>query len=275
MAQTWNQWGGGPRHTGSIPVYGHTLREQLADVVYDPFVDAERSEAGGSLLVHYQTPLSDGNDVFMATKSGSYTGFRTWETQVWSMRKFEWVEGQLVTRWTAQSDWNPVPSGGPRFEPVFHGALTSGHVYIPARGGTVFEVDRATGARRRLGLFGLQLDPTIYVTGPITVTGDGILYYNTLQLPSAQPWAGDHNGAWLVKITPDGVASRVSYAALVPARRRRMRSAPANSPPAAPLAAVAQRRGTDDRLRIAARRAECRAGGRRGRHGLHDLASAP
>ena len=37
---------------------------------------------------------------------------------------------------------------------------------------------------RRLGLFGAQLDPTIYVTGPITVSDDGILYYNTLKLPA-------------------------------------------------------------------------------------------
>src|SRR5687767_15826239 len=85
-AQTWNQWGGGPRHTGSIPVYGQSLRERMADIVYDPFVSAERAEAGGSLLVHYQAPLSDGNDVFMEAKSGAFTGFRTWETQVWSMR---------------------------------------------------------------------------------------------------------------------------------------------------------------------------------------------
>src|SRR6185503_10112256 len=106
MAQTWNQWGGGPRHTGSIPVYGQSLREQMADIIYDPFVSAERAEAGGSLLVHYQTPLSDGNEVFMETKSGAYTEFRTWDTQVWSMRKFQWDNGQLVVRWTAASDWD-------------------------------------------------------------------------------------------------------------------------------------------------------------------------
>ena len=167
-AQTWNQWGGGPRHTGSIPVHGQTLRELMADIVYDPFVVAERSEAGGSLLVHYQAPLSDGSDVFMEAKSGAFTGFRTWETQVWSMRKFQWEQGQLVARWTATSDWVPVPSG-PRFEPVFHGALANGFVYMPGRGGTVLEIDRATGAiLRRLGMFETQLDPTIYVTSPIS-----------------------------------------------------------------------------------------------------------
>lgn len=198
-------------------MYGQPLREQMADVVYDPFVEQERVEAGGSLLVHYQAPLSDGNEVFMETKSGTYTEFRTWETQTWSMRKFAWEEGQLVARWTAASDWDPVPSGAARFEPVFHGALANGFVYMPGSGGTVLEVDRATGAiLRRLGMFGTQLDPTNYVTSPISVSDDGILYYNTLKLPATQSWSGDHHGAWLVKVTPDGVASRVSYQTLVP-----------------------------------------------------------
>lgn len=216
-AQTWNQWGGGPRHTGAIPVYGQSLREQLADIVYDPFVAQQRSETGGSLLVHYQTPLSDGDEVFMEAKGGAFTGFRTWETQTWNMRKFEWEEGQLVSRWTAESDWDPVPSGAARFEPVFHGALANGFVYMPGIGGTVLEINRATGAIvRRLGLFGAQLDPTIYVTSPISVSDDGILYYNTLKLPGVQPWVGNHEGAWLMKIAPDGTASRVSYTTLVP-----------------------------------------------------------
>jgi len=215
-AQTWSQWGGGPRHTGSLPVYGQSLRESMADIVYDPFVGAARAEAG-SLLVHYQTPLSDGNEVFMEVKSGSYTGFQTWETQTWNIRKFEWEHGQLVARWTAESDWDPVPSGSARFEPVFHGALANGFVYMPGLGGTVLEVNRTTGAIvRRLGLFAEHLDPTIYVTSPIAVSDDGILYYNTLKLPGVMPWVGNHEGAWLVKITPDGTAWRVSYDTLIP-----------------------------------------------------------
>jgi outer membrane protein assembly factor BamB len=216
-AQSWSQWGGGPRHRGTLAVVGQPLGAQLADVVYDPFVPLERDETGGSLLVHYQTPLSDGNDVFMEVKGGTYAGFQSWETQTWSVRKFEWVQGALVTRWTAASDWDPVPFGGARFEPVFHGALANGFLYMPGSGGTVLEVDRATGAiRRRLGQFDAVLDPTIYVTSPIATGDDGTLYYNTMKLPAATPWAGDHLGAWLVKIAPDGAASRVSYQALVP-----------------------------------------------------------
>ena len=216
-AQTWSQWGAGPQHTGALQVYGQPLREQLADFVYDPFVEQERGEAGGSLLVHYQTPLSDGNDVFMEVKAGTYTSFSQWSTQTWSIRKFHWVNGSLTARWAAESDWHPVPPGSARFEPVFHAALANGFLYMPGAGGTVLEIDRSTGLlRRRLGGFSPGLDSQTYVVSPISADGDGTLYYNTLTLSSQNPWATDSLGAWLVKITPGGAASRVSYHDLVP-----------------------------------------------------------
>lgn len=213
----WNQWAGGPRHTGSLPVVGQPFRAEMANIIYDPFVPQERAEAGGSLLVHYQTPLSDGKDVFMEVKGGTYTGFQTWHTQTWGIRKFEWVHGELVERWTAASDWDPVPSGSPRFEPVFHGAISKDFVYMPGRGGTALEVSRATGAiHRRLGQFDILFDDNLYVTSPISMGDDGTLYYNALKLAGSSPWSADHLGAWLVKITPDGVASRVPYSSIVP-----------------------------------------------------------
>jgi hypothetical protein len=218
FAQTWSQWGGGPRHTGALSVYGQTLRSHQANLIYDPFVPQELEETGGTLLVHYQTPLSDGKDVFMEVKGGVYVDRANRNTQTWSMRKYEWVGDQLVTRWTTESDWKPVPPGGTGFEPVFHGALTASSVYIPASGGTIFEIDRGTGTiRRRLGQFGATLDPTIFLTGPIAIGDDGTIYYNTLELQTTapNPWGTDHQGAWLVKVTPDGNASRVSYQSLV------------------------------------------------------------
>ncbi|HYC59794.1 MAG TPA: hypothetical protein VEK79_09530 [Thermoanaerobaculia bacterium] len=214
-AQSWTQWGGNPRHTGTIPVYGQSLRSQMADIVYDPFVPLEIT--GGALRVHFQTPLSDGKELFMEVKGGTYT--TNWATQTWSIRKFEWDGGTLVTKWTAESDWDPVPGGGTGFEPVFHGALANGFVYMPGRGGTVLEVDRTTGViTRRLGQFGVLLDPSIYVTGPISVADDGTIYYNTLRVVEGppSPWSIDHQGAWLVKVNHDGTASRVSYQTLVP-----------------------------------------------------------
>jgi outer membrane protein assembly factor BamB len=216
-AQTWSQWGGGPRHTGTLPVYAQPLRELLADFVYDPFVEQERAEANGSLLVHYQTPLSDGNEVFMEVKGGTYISFSQWSTQTWSIRKFEWVNGNLTSRWIAESDWDPVPAGSARFEPVFHAALANGFLYMPGAGGTILEVDRATGVlRRRLGSIGQGLNSQTYVTSPISADDQGNLYYNTLTIATQNPWNTDHLGAFLVKVTPAGEASRVSYTDLVP-----------------------------------------------------------
>lgn len=216
-AQTWSQWGGGPRHNGALAVVGQQFNLKLAEEVVDPFVDILRAEAGGTLLVHYQTPLSDGPELFMEIKSGSYSDWRSWQTQNWGVRKFAWERGALVEKWTAQSDWDPAPSGTFRFEPVFHAALGNGVVYMPAAGGTVLEVDRGTGAiRRRLGLFAPSVDPSVYVTSPIVVGDDGTVYYNALKVNPSDPWGSDHAGAWLVKIAADGTASRVAYSALVP-----------------------------------------------------------
>ena len=168
--QTWNQWAGGPQHTGSLDVTGQPFRTVLANVIVDPFAEILRAEARGALLVHYQTPLSDGPDVFMEVKTGTYTNFRAWETQTWNVRKFHWEDRQLVPRWTAESDWDPVPSGGPRAEPVFHAALAEEFVYMPGAGGTVLEVDRETGViTRRLGQFTTAIDSQTYATSPITI----------------------------------------------------------------------------------------------------------
>jgi len=215
----WSQWGSNQRHSGTLPVNGQRFAARLAEEVVDPFAQQERAEANGALLVHYQTPLSDGNDLFMAVKGGTYTGFRTWATQTWNVRKFSWENGVLVTKWTTESDWDPVPwasGGGPRFEPVFHAALTATHVYMPGAGGTVLEVDRTSGAiTRRLGAFD-GIDPTLYVTSPLTIDAAGTIYYNTLAVDPEFPWTADARGSWLVKVTQNGVASRVSYATLVP-----------------------------------------------------------
>src|SRR2546430_10221612 len=107
----WGQWGHDPLHQGSVPVAGQTGSRILANIVYDPFVGKEKQGpyATGDLLVHYQTPLVDDNDVFMEFKSGQFSNIKNWQVQTWGERKYSWVNGQLAQQWEITSDWKPLP----------------------------------------------------------------------------------------------------------------------------------------------------------------------
>src|SRR4029077_18910467 len=89
-ADEWPQWGQNARHTGTSSATGQRARQILADVVYDPFVEIEKNpdNGDGDLLVHYQVPLIDGDDIYMMFKAGTYTNITTWETQTWGEKKY-------------------------------------------------------------------------------------------------------------------------------------------------------------------------------------------
>jgi hypothetical protein len=221
-AQEWGQWGGNAQHTSAVRAAGQPTRHILADIVYDPFAAAEKASplAQGELLVHYQVPLLDGNDVFMEFKGGQYTGLEHWQTQTWSERRLVWRDGHLKKRWAFTSDWKPTPIGngvnGPIFEPVFHAALAGPYLYMPGAGGSVFKLNKLTGRLvARISPFG-ALDPHTYVAGPLTADAAGNVYYNALKLHPGQEWTADVAGAWLVKISPDGKARTATFASLVP-----------------------------------------------------------
>ena len=247
FADGWPQWGQDPQHSGSIAVVGQSPSRKLASLTYDPFVAQEQGENGGELLAHYQAPLTDGQDVFMefiggtynsCNPPGSYTPFPcgndNWFNQVWSEKRLHWQAGQLVEKWSFASDWKPEPDAGGElggWQPVFHGALTEDYVYVPGAGGTVFKLAKGSGQMvARLNPFGSTIDANTFVSSPITVDMAGNVYYNVLKLnitndPNTNdPWsfgpnfdgngAGDIPDAWLVKITADGVAHKVSYKSL-------------------------------------------------------------
>jgi hypothetical protein len=75
-SQDWPQWGRTPQHTGAVNVQGQHAERLLDDLIYDPFVEAIETdpEGPGVLTVHYQVPLTDGDDVYMEFKTGAYTG---------------------------------------------------------------------------------------------------------------------------------------------------------------------------------------------------------
>src|SRR2546426_2272824 len=210
----WPQWGHDQQHTGTVNVAGQKLNKVLANIVYDPFVDDEKAPANGDgdLLVHYQTPLVDGNDVYMEFKSGTYTSINTWETQIWNEKKLSWVGNNLVEQWSFQSDWTPVPRGSPRWEPVFHATLAGNFVYVPGAGGTVFKLNKSDGSvAARYNPFNTEVVSNMFLTGPITADSAGNVYYNTLKLHMDNPWGSDVINAWLVKITASGTISSAQF----------------------------------------------------------------
>jgi hypothetical protein len=215
----WQQWGRDPQHTGAVPAVGQPAAGLLADYIYDPFIRTELAITGGDLLAHFQVPLVDGNDVFMEVKSGTYSA-NTWSTQTWNIADLRWVGGQLVQQWIRASDWKPVPdpeaSGGPDWEPVFHAVLANGFVYMPAVGGSILQLDRASGAIiQRINPFP-SIDPSIRVSGPLSSDATGNIYYSAIQFESFRPWTSDVIDSWLIKVTPGGTTSRVSYRDLTP-----------------------------------------------------------
>ena len=214
----WPQWAQNPQHTGFLNVKGQDLNRIVADVVYDPLVPDEQALNDGELLVHYQVPLVDGNDVFMESKAGNYNK-GTYSSQTWHQNGFTWVNGQLTKMWTFDSDWIAPGSQNDFWEPVYHAALANGFLYDPGQGGTIFKLNKGDGSVvTRINPFGKMIDPNTYTVSPLTADGAGNIYYNVLKLQNNGPFYGtDAVDSWLVKVAPDDSTKLVSYTGLNPA----------------------------------------------------------
>ena len=88
---SWPQWAKNPQHTGFIQVSGQSASNKLAEIRYDPFVDQEKRDEGGELVVHYQVPLTEGNSVYMEFKTG------------------KWIPCHPPTAWKTGADVVPIP----------------------------------------------------------------------------------------------------------------------------------------------------------------------
>lgn len=212
----WPQWAQNPQHTGFLDVKGQNLDQILANIVYDPLVPDEQKFNDGDLLVHYQTPLVDGNDVYMESKAGTYTK-GSYGSQTWHQNKFTWVSGQLTKVWTFDSDWIPPGSIMDFWEPVYHALLANGFVYDPGAGGTIFKLNKADGSVvKRINPFGTS-DPFTFTVSPLTADRAGNIYYNALKLQDNGPfYQKDAVDSWLVKVRPDDTTQIVSYTGLNP-----------------------------------------------------------
>ena len=216
QSSAWPQWGHDQQHTGTVNVAGQNLNKILANIVYDPFVEQEKApeNGDGDLLIHYQTPLVDGNDVYMEFKTGTYTSITTWETQTWNEKKLSWRGNHLVEQWSFQTNWKPVPfnAAGPSWEPVFHAALAGDFVYVPGAGGTVYKLNKSDGSVvAQYNPFDPGLASSMFLTGPITADSSGNIYFDTIKLNMSNPWGNDVSNSWLVKITASGAISSAQF----------------------------------------------------------------
>ncbi len=225
----WHQWGNNASHDGASCVSGQPLRTALSSTVYDPFLAQELADAGGELLVHYQAPLIDGDDLYMMTKHGTYTPCNTGsdgpscgdpdelhrlDSQIWAEQRFAISpSGALALQWSFDSDWKPVPGIG--FEPMFQPALAGALIAIPGAGGALWELDRLSGAVvRHVQPLGAAIDPDTHVAGGLAVGPDDTIYYSAIRLDHDQPLVSPAQ-SWLVAVAPDGTARTAGYAALV------------------------------------------------------------
>lgn len=251
-APFWTQWGGNAEHQGTVAVAGQNPVNQLANIIYDPFVAQEQAENAplygqNVLTVHYQTPLIDGNDVYMVQEGGIYVscnpvgawasppypacGPNAWSSKTWGEQRLTWEGSQLEPVWTYVSDWKPEPSGFGLYgwEPVFHPAEANGYIYVPGASGTVWKINKGDGSvaskvtpafAASLGNPAAFLAANTYVSSPLTADATGNIYYNVIELadPSlGDPWVqNDVVAAWLVKIASSDAASVVTYASLLP-----------------------------------------------------------
>jgi hypothetical protein len=224
---TWEQWGQSAGHDGDTCVAAQTPLRELDHVVFDPFQFQEIAEGGGDLFVHYQAPLSDGeNNFFMMHKAGTFLscdppgsgtpagcGFDPANllTQVWTEKGYHFGhDGHAEERWTFASDWKPIPDAG--FEPMFQPALSGPFMYLPGAGGSVFQILKVNGFKiQRIKPFH-TIDPNTYVTGGVTVDKLGFVYWNVVR---KDPATGAHTG-FIVKAAPWGTTKVVGYENLIP-----------------------------------------------------------
>src|SRR5258708_24951074 len=175
----------------------------LTDIVYDPLAPTAQAQESGDLLVHYQVPLVDGNDVYMEFKTGPFDIMR-FSSQTWGENRFAWQNGQLLQVRSFTSDWKAPGSTGDFWEPVFHAVLANSALYLPGASGSIIKFNKDTGAIiQRIAPFGT--DPNTYETGPITADSNGNLYYNVVK-DVVDPLAGfflnDAIASLLVKVAP-------------------------------------------------------------------------
>jgi len=225
----WDQWGGGPVHSGESCATVDHFHRIAARLTFDPFVEQEVADnevqfGDPGLSVHYQVPLLIDDDVYLELKAGTYTscaavptgpcGINAWDSQIWIERAFHWSHGTLVADWTFASDWKPEPGRLTFDEAAFQPTVVGPFIYVPGASGSLHKLDRRTGRElATIRLPGVAEDPHTFVAGGIAADAHGNLYYNALALAADNP-RRDARAGWLVKVRPDDTVQMASFSAI-------------------------------------------------------------
>ena len=219
FGQTWPQWALTPQHNTQTSIIAQSLNRNLVNIVYDPLVPQEQAQSNRiyqspDLLVHYQAPLVDGNDVYMMFKGGTLSD-TTFATQTWGETKFTWSGSSLNVDWQFTTDWYPEGNIQDFWEPVFHPALANGYLYVPGAGGTIFKVNKSTGAVvTRINPFNNILGSR-YTASPLTVDASGNILYNVIQTGGGPDfYSKDIADSWIIRVSPTDSIEKVSYSTL-------------------------------------------------------------
>lgn len=239
----WAQWGQNAQHAGTLDVTGQALGSKVLDFPYDPSLVTNLWTTTGE-SAHYMTPLTDEGGVYMERKGGTSSA-TTYATQTWGVVRFGWTGARLAERWTMGSDWKAVGASADFWEPVFHGALANGYLYVPGAKGTLLKLETQGGTVVSRIVPDARWDDATYTVSPVTADASGHLYFTVIRLagqrnaasrptdeilyanqdgrPAAAPsefYGSDVVDSFLVRAEPGDASRYVSISALVPGAPR-------------------------------------------------------
>jgi hypothetical protein len=212
---TWSQWGQDARHGSALATSGQPLAASHLDVVYDPFVSTQLWQTSGA-TAHYMTPLTSGSSVFIETKGGSYS-LDTYATETWGVTRYDWGSGSPTRAWRYVSDWKAIGGSQALWEPVFHGALANGFLYLPGAKGSLLKIDPGTGTLVSRVVPDASWDDRTYVVSPVTADPAGKVYFTVLRLhdDGSTFYGNDVVDSFLVAVDPRDATRTVSLLAIV------------------------------------------------------------
>ena len=202
----WSGFGRDPQHTGVSGI----ASQPLDRVVWQTPVDLNPLFIGGSLEVHYGSPLATAaNTLVIPVKVGLTNGFRI-EARDGGSGALRWQFDSDYTLWA--HNW--VPSFGPALTP-------SGRLVVPAGGGTLLTVDTVDSADSptptRVAFYGIAsynanpaaFNADIRICTPLVSDALGNVYFG-FRATGANPLA-IHAG--VARVSPNGVGIYVTASA--------------------------------------------------------------